>query len=236
MFFQERIISIKKSDKVLEIGPGATPHERSDVFLEKTFETEEELIAQSGHVGTLETNKPIIYYKGNTFPFKDKEFDYIICSHVLEHVDDVEHFLSEIMRIGKRGYLEFPTIYYDYLHNIEEHQNMLLVKKNKIFWCKKEETPIPQLTNFTNFFRSLQHNNYRFQKEVNSLWHQGFEWNSTIECVKTENWKDLTYSKKEIDYLIKPVPFHSNNNAPIGIKLALKLLLVALKNKIIRNK
>jgi hypothetical protein len=35
-------------DLVLEIGPGATPHRRSDVFLERKYDTEEELIAQSG--------------------------------------------------------------------------------------------------------------------------------------------------------------------------------------------
>ena len=42
-------------------------------------------------------------------PFKDKEFDYVICAHVIEHVDDPIFFKKEIERIGKSGYIELPT-------------------------------------------------------------------------------------------------------------------------------
>ena len=42
-------------------------------------------------------------------PFNDKEFDYVICSHVLEHVNDPVFLKNEIERIGKSGYLELPT-------------------------------------------------------------------------------------------------------------------------------
>ena len=42
-------------------------------------------------------------------PFKDKEFDYIILSHVMEHVPNLLEFKNEIERIGKSGYIELPT-------------------------------------------------------------------------------------------------------------------------------
>ena len=42
-------------------------------------------------------------------PFKDKEFDYVICAHVIEHVPYPMKFKSEIERIGKCGYIELPT-------------------------------------------------------------------------------------------------------------------------------
>ena len=42
-------------------------------------------------------------------PFKDKEFDYVILSHVLEHVPNLLEFVSEIERISKAGYIELPT-------------------------------------------------------------------------------------------------------------------------------
>ncbi len=82
MFFPNRIKSIQASDRVLEIGPGASPYHRSDMFLELQYDSETERIAQSGHVGILETSKNVVYYSGGKFPFKDKEFDYIVCSHV----------------------------------------------------------------------------------------------------------------------------------------------------------
>ena len=231
MFFPERIQSISKNDLVLEIGPGATPHPRSNVLLEKEYETEQERLAQSAHVGILQTDKEITYYSGGKFPFKDNEFDYVICSHVLEHVEDVDQFLKEVFRVSSKGYLEFPTIYYDYLHNIEEHLNMLLYKDHKIYWCKKTETPIPNLVAFTNFFRKLQRMGYRYQSDINNLWHQGFEWSKPLENIKVNNWEELTYSQEELENKIEAPRPQSNFNQ-IGIKHALKLLLVAIKNKL----
>lgn len=57
------------------------------------------------------------FYKGKKFikildkklPFKDNEFDFVIASHVIEHVNDFEFFVSEIQRISKKGYIELPT-------------------------------------------------------------------------------------------------------------------------------
>ena len=140
MFFSDRIKSINITDKVLEIGPGATPYFRADVFLELTFESESERIAQSGHVGILKTDKKVVYYDGGKFPFTDKEFDYVVCSHVLEHLDDADFFLREVQRVGKKGYVEFPTIYYDYLYNFPEHKLFLLYVDKTIYWMTKEES------------------------------------------------------------------------------------------------
>ena len=32
-------------------------------------------------------------------PFKDKEFDFVIASHVLEHVKDISYFIKELEKI-----------------------------------------------------------------------------------------------------------------------------------------
>ena len=57
------------------------------------------------------------------FPFKDKEFDFVIASHVLEHVKDIKFFISELERISKKGYIELPTRLGDNLvfENVTEH-------------------------------------------------------------------------------------------------------------------
>ena len=51
----------------------------------------------------------------DNLPFKDKEFDFVIASHVLEHVDNIEKFISELERISNKGYIELPTILEDNL-------------------------------------------------------------------------------------------------------------------------
>ena len=60
-------------------------------------------------------SKKFVQCNVETTPFKDKEFDFVIASHILEHVDDPIIFCNEIMRIGKRGYIEVPTPLWDNL-------------------------------------------------------------------------------------------------------------------------
>jgi hypothetical protein len=42
-------------------------------------------------------------------PFKDKEFDYVILSHVMEHIPNIIEFKNEVVRISEAGYIELPT-------------------------------------------------------------------------------------------------------------------------------
>ena len=50
-----------------------------------------------------------LIYPNQNLPFKDKEFDYVISSHVLEHVPNIFEFTKEIERVAKAGYIELPT-------------------------------------------------------------------------------------------------------------------------------
>ena len=42
------------------------------------------------------------------WPFDDKMFDYVICSHTLEDIRDPVRVCREIARVGKAGYIETP--------------------------------------------------------------------------------------------------------------------------------
>lgn len=43
------------------------------------------------------------------YPFKDKELDYVTCSHTLEDIRDPLWVCSEMVRVAKRGYVEIPS-------------------------------------------------------------------------------------------------------------------------------
>ena len=43
------------------------------------------------------------------WPFADKQFDFVICSHTLEDVRDPVWVCSELNRVGKAGYIEVPA-------------------------------------------------------------------------------------------------------------------------------
>lgn len=229
-----KILSINKDDRVLEIGPGGEPYPRSDVFLELEIADESISLAQRGYQQKLKTNKPVIYYNGNNFPFKDAEFDYVICSHVIEHVPDVEYFLKEMFRVAKRGYLAYPSIYYDYIYKINEHVNVLFKKGNTLYWMKQTEIGLDMFNKIRKFYHNATFKNY-WVEGCQSLWTQEFEWNSPFHIVHADNWELLTYNDDELDNVlpakekIKPLEYkvYFRNEAK-GLKLFFRKVICKL--------
>ena len=89
------------------------------------------------------------YYKGKNFvkvnekilPFKDKEFDFVISSHVIEHVEDFQFFIKELERISSKGYIELPTRLGDNLvfENLEDHIWWFIYDDiNNVIICSKK--------------------------------------------------------------------------------------------------
>jgi SAM-dependent methyltransferase len=202
MFFPERIRNIGPTDKVLEIGPGGTPYPRSDVLLEKKFINLNEAEGQRDAPPLNDTSK-VVYYEGGAFPFQDKQFDYVICSHVLEHVEDVDYFLSEITRVGSKGYLEFPTIYYDYLYNFPEHTTFVFHKNDIIYWMPKSESGLEKFVNVQKlFYESLKSGHIGLVESLKCTMFQGFEWFENIKTEKANFINDLAFDVSDI--VIKP--------------------------------
>ena len=212
MFFRKLIKSIKPEDRVLEIGPGGTPYERSDVFLDldpSLFKDEDEALYQRGAAPPLKTDKPIVYYDGKKFPFKDKEFDYVICSHVIEHVDDINTFVKELFRVGKSGYIEFPTILYDYIYNIPVHPNFVYYNKksNTLRWLKKSQTGFSEFSDVQEFFfESLLKGHEVLIQSLEKSMIQGFEWHRPFKIEKARSVKQLVPPTTQIQSARKLEP------------------------------
>jgi len=126
--------NLAKYKKVLEIGGGGQPNSQSSVLVDK-FLFGEEAYFQRGHADLRTNGKPLIQADGCALPFRAHSFDYVIASHVLEHlaVEEVPLFLSEISRVSSAGYLEVPSIAYEYLFNIPEHKLAFVKKDNLLF-------------------------------------------------------------------------------------------------------
>ncbi len=65
-------------------------------------------------------------------PFKDGEFNSVLCSHTMEHVDDPERFFNELTRVGKEVVLVTPPLYdLPALLNVFEHKWIFLSFRKK---------------------------------------------------------------------------------------------------------
>src|SRR2546430_6342369 len=199
MFFPELIKSIKPSDRVLEIGPGGTPHPRADILLEYDFTSASTAEAKRGYAPPLRTSKPLVFFKGERFPFENHEFDYVICSHVIEHVGDVTAFAAELSRVGKAGYLEYPTIYYDYLYNFPEHLSFVKLNRGRLYWMSKSDSPLAHFQSVQSlFYESLRQRYYALIDDLKPYFFEGFEWKGAVEAVKTSRLDDLVFDRVKL--------------------------------------
>jgi len=65
-------------------------------------------------------------------PFKDGEFETVLCSHTIEHVDDPRRFYAELQRVGKQVTLVVPPLYdLSAVLNIFEHKWIFLTFTKK---------------------------------------------------------------------------------------------------------
>lgn len=114
-------LNIPHAALVLEIGGGGDPHPRSSVLVDKFPDADG--MRQRGGGALVLGSRTLIQADGSRLPFRDDQFDYVIASHVIEHVPlpDVLAFVHELQRVARRGYLEAPSIVYESMRRIPEH-------------------------------------------------------------------------------------------------------------------
>lgn len=128
-------IDVKSGDRVLEVGGGHNPHPRSNVVVDKYSDDNTH---RSGDI-LLRKNQQFLNADGEHLPFKDNEFDYVICNQVLEHVPNPTAFLKEQFRVAKRGYIETPSLLGEFLFPKASHKWVLMEIDNKLVLIEKSK-------------------------------------------------------------------------------------------------
>ena len=100
------ITKLNKNSIILEIGAGTSPHIKylmhdfkKYIFLENSKFSINFLKKKFHHKKKINFK----IYDGKRIPFKNKYFDRIIISHVLEHISNPELFLEEMMKKLKKN-------------------------------------------------------------------------------------------------------------------------------------
>ena len=146
----DNLLSQNPHWKILDIGCGYTAHNNATV------------ICDVQDLSSFYKDKKFIQLNDNNLPFLDKEFDFVIASHVIEHVKDVNFFVKELERVASKGYIELPTILEDNLVFENKNDHLWHMEfnddENKLIISKKIQFLEPILTvssakNFLKFFR-----------------------------------------------------------------------------------
>lgn len=141
-------ISIKKDWKVLDVGSGHQPFRRANFLLERYLG---DTIHRTIQKVENPDDKEMIVGDALIAPFKDKEIDYVVASHIAEHVDDPVKFCNELQRISKRGYIETPGPVTEFFLPTKSHKWIVKREENSLIFKKnKREKPFSQL--FYNIF------------------------------------------------------------------------------------
>ena len=123
--YQKRFFhfDIKPGDKVLDMGSGHIPFPSATHLAD--ISVTDHHAGRAGIPFKYQGDKPVFECDVERTPFADKEFDFVYCSHVLEHAKNPEAACRELIRIGKRGYIECPTRGKDVFFNTASFSNHL---------------------------------------------------------------------------------------------------------------
>ena len=186
----------KNNWSVLDIGCGYTPSKYANV------------ICDTQNLENHYKDKKFVQLKDKRLPFEDKKFDFVIASHVLEHVEDPEFFLNEIQRVSSfGGYIEVPTKLEDNLvfENKNDHlwhidfdddENKLLISK-KINYLEPVLT-VSTIKKLNKYFRKSLVIELYWEKAINFSIDKNYNG-------KFEKFSRLTLFKKFISKKIRSI-------------------------------
>jgi len=181
--------------KILDIGCGYTAHEKATV------------ICDIQDLSNFYKSKKFVRLQNKTLPFKDKEFDFVIASHVIEHVEDVEYFIRELQRVSTKGYIELPTVLEDNLvfENKNDHlwhmefddiNNLLLISSRRQYL--EPVLTVSVAKKFSKYFRQ--------SLILELFWENSIEYKFTKDSnIKFEKISRLTLLRKFISKLLRNV-------------------------------
>jgi SAM-dependent methyltransferase len=180
-------LKIKHTDFVLDVGGGGSPFQRADIIIDYDL--------HSGYHRD-ENIAPIdnrwIAADIHSLPFTDKTFDFVYCSHVLEHTEDPQKACEELMRVAHRGYIETPRKMTELIHGHPTHRWLVDTEENLITFeprlfidCPTRNFGLAHLLNYPSAL-DLFLTQYRNVSCVQLLWERTFKYRIHFSSNKDE--------------------------------------------------
>ena len=189
--FINKSLSENVNWKILDIGCGYTANKYATT------------IADVQDFTDFYKSKKFVKINDKKLPFKDKEFDFVIASHVIEHVEHLEFFIKELERIATKGYIELPTRLGDNLvfENEKDHIWWFIFDdiKNLLIASKKNQLLNPFISVSTSkTFEKM----YRESMVIELMWQDKIDYEIS-DSIKHENLKKISFIKLIKKYFSK---------------------------------
>ena len=191
--YLNKVIKDNPKWKILDIGCGYRAHPSASI------------IADIQDLSNFYKEKKFIKINGKNLPFKDKEFDFVIASHVIEHVEDFEFFINELERISSKGYIELPTRLGDNLvfENKNDHIWWFCYDdiNNNLIASRRNQLIEPFITVATaKLFETI----FRESFVIEIMWEEKIDYNID-NSIKNENIEKISFFKLIKKYFSKKI-------------------------------
>lgn len=97
-------------EQVLDIGSGGDPFPHATLLADRYLQPTQHRTTQFRSQG-----KRVVICDIHALPFADQMFDYVVATHVLEHVHDPIQACRELQRVARAGFIETPALIKDAL-------------------------------------------------------------------------------------------------------------------------
>jgi len=191
--FVNETLSKNSNWKILDIGCGYTANKYATV------------IADIQDLSNFYKDKNFVKIKDKKLPFRNNEFDFVISSHVIEHVEDFEFFLKELERISVKGYIELPSRLGDNLvfENEKDHIWWFTYDdvNNQIVASKKNQLIDPFITVST---AKIFENVFKESLVLELVWEDKINY-KIDDTIRHNNFKRISFFKLIKKYLSKKI-------------------------------
>lgn len=128
--------------RVLDVGCGEYPYRKATVCCDKHSEDGPSLaegVRAWRDFGLRQ--KFVVGDVCRGLPFRRKAFDFVVCRNCLEHVEDPEAACRELSRVGRRGYIETPSVVIEIVFNASFHRWLVAERGGVLLFRRKEKMP-----------------------------------------------------------------------------------------------
>jgi len=205
----KHIETITQGKKVLELGPGNIP-----------FKNATEFVGWEHGVQPInkKENHKVCDFNHHPLPYKDKEFDFVYCRHVLEDLIYPFRVMEEMKRVAKAGYIETPSPMAELKKGIDggdpkwrgyhHHIWYVWAHNNKLRFTKKY--PISE------YFLGIQEDNLKNFLENNPQgWNTYFLWQDSFDYEIYQHGADFYLTRDYNEFVCRKVIGEAMNSTDL---------------------